>query len=259
MSEPFVKIYKKLLKWEWYDDVNTCRVFIHCLLKANWKSGSWHGVEYQAGEFITSLETLANETSLTVMQVRTAIRHLVLTGEITSKQQGRNRIITVNNWNDYQDDNKVGNSKVTRRQQDDNKVVTTEEEYKEYKELKEIKNIYGEYKHVRLTQKQYDKLVTDFGERDTDDAIRFLDEYIQMKGYKAKDHNLAIRKWVLNAVKEDRNKRGDRREKGTNESDGRIPDEEEARNNERLDEHIRRVRAGEFAAEDEAFRRSWDE
>jgi len=138
MEEPYIKLYKKMLSWEWYDDPNTMRVFIHCLLRTNWKPGAWHGIHYEAGQFITSLETLSVETHLSVQQVRTALRHLSSTGELTSKQQGRSRIITVNNWQNYQGTNKVANKKVTRSQQDANKVVTTDKEYKE----KEEKNIY---------------------------------------------------------------------------------------------------------------------
>ena len=113
----FVKLHKKILQWGWYEDINTTRVFIHCLLKANRFPGEWRGVRYAEGEFITSLETLSVETNLTVNQVRTAIKHLVSTGEITSKAQGKCRIITVNNWNEYQVSNKEDNSEVTRSSQ----------------------------------------------------------------------------------------------------------------------------------------------
>ena len=41
----------------------------------------------------------------------------------------------------------------------------------------------------------------------TEDAIRFLDEHIEMKGYKAKSHYLCIRKWVVDAVKESNRKK----------------------------------------------------
>ena len=136
MAEAFIKLYKKLLKWEWYDDPNTKILFIHILLRANWEAGSWHGIDYGVGEFITSLQTLANETHLSVMQVRTALNHLIATGEITTRQQGKARIITVNNWCAYQGSNKDNNKVVTRLQQDDNKVVTTDKEYKNNKNKK---------------------------------------------------------------------------------------------------------------------------
>ena len=66
---------------------------------------------------------------------------------------------------------------------------------------------HGEYRHVLLTAEQYQKLCEDYGDVDTHDAIKFLDEYIEMKGYKAKNHNLALRKWVFDAVKEERRKK----------------------------------------------------
>ena len=195
-----------MLDWEWYDDVNTCRVFIHCLLKANWKSGSWHGISYDPGQFITSLPSLAAETHLSIQQVRTALSHLKSTGEITDIQQANCRVITVNNWNEYQGDNRQSNRQSTGSQQTINRQSTADKEYKEIKEskeLKEVKNIYGEYGHVRLTETEWDKLCNEYGNSETRKAIRFLDEYIEMKGYKAKSHYLAIKKWVFNAVKED--------------------------------------------------------
>lgn len=130
MAEAFIKLHRKMLEWEWYDDPNTCRVFIHCLLRANWKETRWHGIEIKPGQFITSLPSLAEETKLSEMQVRTALKKLISTGEITSRQQARCRIITVNNWSLYQADNR----KITGKQQDDNRLITAD------KEIKNIKN-----------------------------------------------------------------------------------------------------------------------
>lgn len=60
----------------------------------------------------------------------------------------------------------------------------------------------GEYSHVLLTEDQEQKLIDEYGEILTAKAITFLDEYIEMKGYKAKNHYLAIKRWVIDAVKE---------------------------------------------------------
>ena len=70
------------------------------------------------------------------------------------------------------------------------------------KPKKEPKHKYGEYKHVLLTDEEKDKLADEYGYTMADDCITFLDEYIEMKGYRAKSHYLAIRKWVVDAVKE---------------------------------------------------------
>ena len=67
---------------------------------------------------------------------------------------------------------------------------------------KEVRHKYGEYKHVMLKDSDIEKLNNDIGVDLTQACITYLDEYIEMKGYKAKNHYLAIKKWVIDAVKE---------------------------------------------------------
>lgn len=69
------------------------------------------------------------------------------------------------------------------------------------KDKDKVKNIYGEYKNVKLTEKELQSLKSSYGDL-TDELITYLDEYIEMKGYKAKSHYLCIKKWVVNAVQE---------------------------------------------------------
>ena len=68
--------------------------------------------------------------------------------------------------------------------------------------VKPVKHKYGEYNHVLLTDGEYEKLCRDYGEDIAKNAITYLDEAIEMKGYKYKSHYLAIRKWVIDAVKQ---------------------------------------------------------
>ena len=140
MAEPFIKLYRKMLKWEWYDDINTCRLFLHCLLRAEWKAGSWHGIHYEAGQFITSIQNLANETNLSRQQVRTSLKKLLATNELTTNQHGAARIITVVKWGEYQGANMVSNQEITTNQPTDNQQLTP---CKEYKEIKNKRNIYS--------------------------------------------------------------------------------------------------------------------
>lgn len=146
----FIKVYRKFMEWEWYTDVNTKTLFLHCLLRANWKAGSWKGINYSQGEFITSLPSLSKESGLSIQQVRTSLDKLISTGEITSnttdkvtgKKLTKNRIITVNNWDEYQSDNsqtnsqtnKKSNRQATGRQQDSNS------RYKKYRSIEDKNN-----------------------------------------------------------------------------------------------------------------------
>lgn len=77
---------------------------------------------------------------------------------------------------------------------------------KEIKKKKEIKHKYGAYAHVLLSDFELNRLNAEYGEAETQAAIKYLDEYIEMKGYKAKNHNLCMRKWVFDAVKRDKNR-----------------------------------------------------
>lgn len=125
-----IKLDRRILEWEWYSDINTCRLFIHLLLKANWKDGRFQGTEVPRGSLVTSYNSLAKQTGLSVQNVRTAIKHLILTGEITSKQQAKFTVITVKNYDKYQLDNRVTNNLLTENQQASNKLLTTIEEGK---------------------------------------------------------------------------------------------------------------------------------
>ena len=78
------------------------------------------------------------------------------------------------------------------------------------KSKSEPKHRHGEYQHVLLKDSEYNKLADEFGEAMRDECVTFLDEYIEMKGYKAKSHYLCIRKWVLDAVKEKQKKQGNK-------------------------------------------------
>lgn len=56
----------------------------------------------------------------------------------------------------------------------------------------------GEFKHVLLTEGELAKLKAEH--TNTDEIIKFLDEYIEEKGYKSKSHYMAIGRWVVDAV-----------------------------------------------------------
>ena len=65
---------------------------------------------------------------------------------------------------------------------------------------KDKKHKYGEFKHVLLTDKEKDKLLSELGEHKFNLVIKRLDEYIEETGKKYKNHNLTIRRWVIDAV-----------------------------------------------------------
>ena len=135
----WIKIHRKMLDWEWYDDINVWKIFMHCLLTANFKDKKWHGITIKRGSFITSSIKLAKEVCLGRQQTRTAVAKLKSTSEITIKTTSKYTEITVNNYDSYQQSNQQSNQRVTSNQPADNQRVTTTKEGKEGKKDKNNK------------------------------------------------------------------------------------------------------------------------
>ncbi len=102
MAEGYIKLYRKFVTWEWYDDINTSRLFLHLLFTVNWQDKKWHGIEVKRGSIITSLSKLSEETGLTVKQVRKSLERLIETSEITKETTNRYTLISIVKYADYQ-------------------------------------------------------------------------------------------------------------------------------------------------------------
>ena len=76
--------------------------------------------------------------------------------------------------------------------------ITASEETSPADTAKASKHKYGEYKNVLLKDEELQRLKEEY--RNWEELIKYLDEYIEMKGYKAKSHYLCIKKWVVDAV-----------------------------------------------------------
>ena len=125
-----IKIDRRILEWEWYKDLNTCRLFLHLLLRANWKDGRFQGMEIPRGSLVTSYNNLAAETGLSVKNVRTALKHLETTGEVAVNRHPKFSVVTIKNYNLYQSDGIVNGSQVADNRQATGKQVATIEEDK---------------------------------------------------------------------------------------------------------------------------------
>ena len=145
MAGDYIKLSRKLLDWEWYDDMKISRLFLHFLLKANWKDGKFKGVDVPRGSFVSSVNKLSEQTGLSTQEVKTAICKLKSTNEITNKATTKFTVFAVVNYNLYQTSNQQINQPITNEQQTSNKRATTIEEVKKVireEEPKTLSNIY---------------------------------------------------------------------------------------------------------------------
>ena len=123
-SRGFVAFPRGLTDWEWYDDPNTSRLYFHFLLTANWQAKPWQGIIIQPGQLVTSLAQLSRQLKLSVMQVRTALKHLESTGYITLKTGPKYSLVTINNYDAITHPDKQASKQTANEQQADNNNLT---------------------------------------------------------------------------------------------------------------------------------------
>lgn len=118
MSKRFIKLYEQITSWEWFRHPNTLCLFIYLLLKANFKDSRLDGMIVRRGQLVTSLPRIATDTGLSIQQTRTALSHLISTGEVTDKSNPHYRVITIVKYDDYQSstDRSTDNQQTTNRQ-----------------------------------------------------------------------------------------------------------------------------------------------
>ena len=191
----FIKLHRSILEWEWYDDPNTMRVFIHLLLNAQWEDSRYHGYEVPKGSLVIGRKKLAEELEITERAVRTALNHLKSTNEVTIKVTNQFSIVTIVNWEKYQgrdDENDQQND-----QQNDQRV-TNERPATDH--IKEYKNIINNNIFIKPTLEEVRAYCE---ERNNNvDPETFINFY-ESKGWligknKMKDWKAAVRTWEKN-------------------------------------------------------------
>ena len=145
----YIKINRSILNWEWYDDLNTFKLFIHLLLTVNWKDGKWRGNVIHRGQRVSSYTKLSEETGLSIKQIRGSLEKLKKTGEVAHQNCVTYGLFTVLNYDKYQDkgiqnDMQKAEIRADERQsigQSEGSRGATIEEREESKEYKNNKDI----------------------------------------------------------------------------------------------------------------------
>lgn len=155
----WIKIHRQMLDWEWYQNNNVKVLFIHLLLLANHSEGKWQGFIIKRGQVLTSNGHLAERLGLSIQQVRTALKKLEKTKEITIKSTNRNKIITIENYEKFQDEiidiNNQINNQITNKQQSNNNQITTIKKEKNKKNNEKEENtllLYEKFKKPSIEE-----------------------------------------------------------------------------------------------------------
>lgn len=138
-DEGFIKLYRKMLNWQWADDCTIFYFFIKLLFKANYKDMDWHGIIIKRGQMITSIANLCDYMNLSKTAVRRCLNSLIQSGELLEEvKPNKYHIITITNYEKYQ--HTVGTSKTNRNanksaNKNTNRSTNRSTTSKEYKEV----------------------------------------------------------------------------------------------------------------------------
>ena len=102
MSNGWFKFYRNIEEWEWFGEPSTFRVFIQLLVKANYEESRHKGFNIKIGQLTTGRKILATQTGLSEQNVRTALKNLEKTNEISIQSTSKFSIISITNWHKYQ-------------------------------------------------------------------------------------------------------------------------------------------------------------
>jgi preprotein translocase subunit SecF len=150
--EGWIKLHRKLLKWEWFTTPNMLQLFIYLILSANFEDGKFQGKEIKRGQLITGRIKLSQETGLSVQSVRSCLERLKSTGEITIQTTNKHSTITICNYDEYQINsndinqqiNQLLNQQSTNNQPATNHILRIKEEDKNSRIKKESNSFFSE-------------------------------------------------------------------------------------------------------------------
>lgn len=138
--ESWIKLHRKILNWEWYKNSDMFHLFIHLLLSANNRDGSWMGHEIKRGQMITGRVSLSRATGISEQSIRTCLKRLKSTNEITIVSTKHFSLITICEYDSYQDTKKKINQPInqpTNQQLTNNQPTTNHKQEEEIYRMKE--------------------------------------------------------------------------------------------------------------------------
>lgn len=135
----WIKLHRDFINWEWFSSANHVKVFITLLLSANYEEKSWKGKVIKPGQIATGRKNLSLKSGVSEQSLRTVLRDLKSTNEITIEATRKFSIISITNWEKWQSINQEPNFKSTTDQPTTNHQSTTT---KEIKKEKKVINIY---------------------------------------------------------------------------------------------------------------------
>lgn len=149
----WIKLHRKFTEWEWYTSTKHVRVFLDLILNANHKDKKYRGSTIRAGQLTTSYQAISDRTGVSIRSIRTVLKDLKTTHEVTCENMRHYSLITILKWDIYQGRDTPDDNLVTSKRQPNDNLMTTNKNEKNEKNGKN--NIYS-----RVSPENVEAIVT---------------------------------------------------------------------------------------------------
>ena len=203
MNRGYVKLWRKTLDAGWLQNHKLFAFWCWSLMKASHKEYDlivgYTQVHLMPGEFVFGIRKASAELNISVQSLRTILECLKTSGNLTLKPTHQFSIITITNWETYQQTENIINTPTNTQVTHDQHTSNNKQECKEHKNVKKV-YIPLSFENIKLTQKEYDNLNLKYGQQLIQKALKYYSDYKIEKNYKSNSDNLTIQRWVIDAV-----------------------------------------------------------
>lgn len=141
MDEGYVKLYRSILESGVWADEWLLKLWIWCLLRANYADRQWKEIVIGRGQFVTGRDSAADALGVHPSRIYRGLAALERMGNITLKSNNKNTIVTVVNYESYQNAFEV--DRTTNEQQTNNQRTTSEQPASTREEVKKVRSKEG--------------------------------------------------------------------------------------------------------------------
>lgn len=174
----WIKLHRKITERERYTNSNMVHLFLHIIMSANHKDWKWQWIDVKRWQLITWRKSLSKETWISEQTIRTCLKNLEKSQNLTIKSTKAYSIITVVKYNDYNEQEIKSTNELTNNQPTTNQQLTTN---------KNDKNV----KNEKKTNKKFQAVA------DYDDFCTRLDEIDYSSQYPTKNIEVEKKKcWI---------------------------------------------------------------
>ena len=202
MNRGYVKLWRKSMDSQVWQNPELWQLWCYCLIRANYKD-TWMPVktgkgftqvQVKRGQFIFGRNQVAKELRQKPRSIYDRMLKLEKCQNITIQTNTHYSIVTICNYDLYQPQNE---SEATTNTTTNQQPTNTENKLKKVKKKKREAKISRSrfLDAVYLSDEEYSKLINELGEEKTKYYIQRLDDYMATSGRKYKNHCRLILKW----------------------------------------------------------------